>query len=258
MFSHERHRAVVALLAEHQRLSVQDLERALKASPATVRRDLRELERRGEVIRVHGGVIHPSFLDGEPSWDHRRRDAVHGKAAIAARAAELVRGGQSVFIDAGTTCLDVARRLLPRNDVTLYTISVPVLDAARTAHARVIAVGGEYRRADRALVGGLAMDWLRNLRFDMGFIGAAGLSEKEGASTTELREVAIKREVIRRSATPVLVADGSKWERPAAIRYAGWSEFKIWVTDAQSPAAGVRKVAAQGVKVIVAAQRKTS
>jgi DeoR/GlpR family transcriptional regulator of sugar metabolism len=255
MFSQERHRAVLALLATHQKLSVQDLERALHASPATVRRDLRELERRGDVIRVHGGVIHPSFLDGEPTWDQRRRDAVSAKAAIAARAAELVRPGQTVFIDAGTTCLDVARRLLHRNDVMLFTISVPVLEAARAARARVIGIGGEYRRVTRALVGGMALNWLRNLHFDVGFIGGAGLSEKDGVSTTELREAAIKQEVIKRAAAAVLVADGSKWERPVAIRYAAWTDFKTWVTDTQTPNAAVRAIAGRGVKVMVATEK---
>ncbi len=255
MFSQERQRTVLSLLAKHQKLSVLELERALRASPATVRRDLRELERRGDVIRVHGGVIHPTYLDGEPSWDQRRRDAVTGKAAIAVRAAELVHPGQTVFIDAGTTCLDVARRLLHRNDVMLFTISVPVLEAARAARARVIGIGGEYRRATRALVGGMAMSWLRNLHFDIGFVGGAGLSEQGGVSTTELREASIKQEVIRRAATPVLVADGSKWDRPVVIRYAAWTDFRIWVTDTLVPKAGVRSIAAKGVKVIVATEK---
>jgi DeoR/GlpR family transcriptional regulator of sugar metabolism len=219
---------------------------------------LRELERRGDVIRVHGGVIHPTYLDGEPSWDQRRRDAVTGKAAIAVRAAELVRPGQTVFIDAGTTCLDVARRLLHRNDVMLFTISVPVLEAARAARARVIGLGGEYRRVARALVGGLAMTWLRNLHFDIGFIGGTGLSERDGVSTTDLREASLTQEVIRRAAAPVLVADGSKWERPVAIRYAAWTDFKAWVTDAQVPKTGVRNIAAKGVKVIVATEKEAT
>ncbi len=256
MFSQERQRAVVSLLAEHQKLTVQDLERALQASPATVRRDLRALERQGRVIRVHGGVMHPSFLDGEASWDWRRRGAVQAKAAIALAATDLVQPGQAVFIDAGTTCLDVGRRLLTRQDLTLYTHSVPVLEAAHAAHARVIGIGGEYRQSAHALVGGLTMDWLRNLRFDIAFIGAAGLSDEDGASTTELREAALKREVIGRCPLAVLVADGSKWEHPTAIRYADWKEFKIWVTDARTPRAAVRRVSAQGVKVIVAVERK--
>lgn len=252
MIRHERQKAIVDLLARRRKLSVDDLQRALRASPATIRRDLADLQRGGALLRVHGGVLHPEYLAGEPTWTMRARAAPSAKLAIAVRAAALVRGGQTVFLDAGTTSYEIGRRLLGRSDVVLFTISLPLLEAAREARARVIGIGGEYRRATRALVGELALAWLRNLRFDLGFIGAAGLSAEEGVSTTELREAAIKEEVLGRSRTRVLAADGSKWERPVAIRYAPWSAFDIWVTDADTPRAAVRAVVGQGVKVIMA------
>jgi DeoR family fructose operon transcriptional repressor len=135
-----------------------------------------------------------------------------------------------VFVDSGTTCLEIGRRLLSQG-VTIYTNSLALLAEPAHPQAQLYAIGGEARMLSRALVGGLAMHWLRNLHFDVAFIGASGLSAKEGASTTELTEASIKRECAARSRRAVLVADASKWERPVAVNFAPWSAFRDFITD---------------------------
>ena len=75
MFAHERHRSISNLLARKQRVTVADLQKALKISPATLRRDLAEMEKEGQLLRVHGGVLHPNAMRNEPSFRHKKGEA---------------------------------------------------------------------------------------------------------------------------------------------------------------------------------------
>jgi DeoR/GlpR family transcriptional regulator of sugar metabolism len=232
MFAHERHQAIRELLAKKQRFTVSALRRALRVSPATLRRDLGELEKAGAVVRVHGGVVHPSVLRGEPSFAQRGRQAIVAKREIARAAAALVPDGAVVFVDAGTTCLEAGRLLMARRGLTLVSNSVPFLSlAAGGCEAQVISVGGKLRDLAGALTGSLALSWLASLRADVAVVSAAGLSLAEGVSTTELEEAAVKCQFLERSERHILVADRSKWNVPSTVRFADWKSFDVWVTD---------------------------
>lgn len=212
------------------------LQQKLRTSPATVRRDLAELEDNGEIVRVHGGVMHPSFFYGEPTFSQRRAEQPHAKETIATLAAALLPERASVFIDAGTTALEVGKQLIRREDLTIFTHSIPLAMLAPGGKSRVVCVGGEVRSPTLALVGGLCLDWLAELRFDFAFIGASGLGEKEGATTTELGEAGVKQAVIQRTKHPYLVCDYTKWNRPRSVVFAGWEKFAGWIVDAKPPA----------------------
>ncbi|HEV7300310.1 MAG TPA: DeoR/GlpR family DNA-binding transcription regulator [Tepidisphaeraceae bacterium] len=253
MFVHDRHREIVDRLARRPRWTVTQLQREMRVSRSTLRRDLLELEERGDVVRVHGGVVHRDFLQGEPTFDRRGKQGVAAKRAIGAAAAAIVADNASVYLDAGTTSLEVGRRLLLRPDVKLFTHSLRLAaDAASSdAPASVVLVGGEVRKVSQAVVGALTLDWLKQLRFDVAFVAASGVTA-EGVSTTELSEAGVKQAIADRAAKVVLVADAAKWDAPAAVRFAAWRRFDTWVVDAAVPRAARAAAEAAGVKVIVA------
>ena len=231
MFAHERHQQIVAAVARHRRISVAALRRRLGVSDATLRRDLTLLAQSGQIVRAHGGVLHPEAAAGEPAFARKARTAPAAKKAIAALAAALVPDGATVFVDAGTTTLAAGRLLLVRPDLTVFTNSLPLLEAAVPGGAQLVAIGGEVRALSRALVGGLAMDWLHHVRFDFALLGASGLDFADGASTTELSEAAVKKAALARAGRAVLLADAAKWDHPASIGFAPWADFDDWVTD---------------------------
>lgn len=248
MFAPERQRAIETIVRQQGRLAVSELARQLGASGITIRRDLRVLEAAGKIVRAHGGVLHPELLESEPGFERKAVDAVDVKRALAnAVAAELPLRGQ-VFIDAGTTCLEVARRILDRRELTIVTNSIPLLQLGTQAKARVIGVGGEVRAVSLALVGALALDWLKGLRFDVAVLAASGLEAKEGASTTELSEAAVKQLAAARAGKRVLVSHAAKWNRPAAVGFAAWEVFQVFVTDAKLSAVEKALLRRAGVK----------
>ncbi len=233
VFAAERHRAIESFVRQKGRLTVGELALHLGASDITVRRDLRLLESAGKVVRTHGGALDPSFLDTEPGFEHKAVEAVEAKVALARlAAAELPEHGQ-IFLDAGTTCLEVARQVLDRRGLTVVTNSLPILHLGTEARAKVIGVGGEVRGLSLALVGALALSWLQGLRFDVAVISASGLDPIEGASTTELSEAAVKQAACARAAKRILVSHAAKWNRPSAVVFGGWETFQVFVTDAK-------------------------
>jgi DeoR/GlpR family transcriptional regulator of sugar metabolism len=240
MFAHQRHNLIVRVLEQQGSVSVRELPSLVRASPATIRRDLELLAQQGHVVRAWGGVLHPDFALGESSFVEKVRTAAAAKAAIGRVAAAKIAGRATIFVDSGSTTLEAARYLLLRREVTIFTNSLPLLCLRSPIRCRLVALGGEVRHVSRALVGALAMDWMSHLEFDYALIGASGLEARNGASTTEMLEAAIKKEAIERSRRALLLADASKWNHPAAVQFAEWNQFDMFITDAK-PALNERR-----------------
>jgi DeoR/GlpR family transcriptional regulator of sugar metabolism len=130
MFAQERLKAISKVVRERRRMTFAELQ-AVTASPATIRMDLGELEKSGELIRVHGDVMDIRYAKSESTFGERRLRHVPAKRAIAALAATLIPPGASVLIDAGSTCLEAGKALLGRKDVCIITHSVTLMEAAR-------------------------------------------------------------------------------------------------------------------------------
>ena len=245
MTAFDRQKRILELVRKDESISVQTLVDELEASPATMRRDLSQLEQEGHIVRTHGGVLHPSRLAAEPSFSLRQQQAPKQKRLIGRSIAAMVPSGASVFVDAETTCLEVGLALLERAENTLYTNSLPLLYSASSQPGKVIGIGGEVRAISRALVGAMAQRWLRELRFGVTILGATGLDAAEGAFTTELSEATLKTEAIAHSTSVILAADSAKLSQPAAVRFAEWDDFNVWYTDDSLPSELKQKLSHQ-------------
>jgi DeoR/GlpR family transcriptional regulator of sugar metabolism len=245
----ERHRAILRLLAERGTVTLREISGRFAISHATARRDAAILAANGRVARAHGGLLPADFFRREPHFraktDHQRGI----KASIARKAAELVPHDGNVFIDAGTTCLEIGRLLLDRRDLHIFTNSIPLLGHAAESQGSLTALGGDARKVSLALTGALAQSWMNHLRFDFAVIGCSGLNLNHGAYTTELQEAAVKAEVLRRSGLRLLAADSDKWNRSTAVHFAPWKAFSFFVTNQLLPREARLKLAADHVKI---------
>lgn len=230
MFAQERHQTIKKIVQKHRRLSFAELQEMIHVSPATLRRDLTDLEKSGDILRVHGGVLDPAYVRSEISFDQRLLRKHAAKKAIATKAASLIPPGSSVFVDAGSSCLEAGKVLMSRSDVRIITHSVALLGISLHGQAEILCIGGELRRISGALVGGSALGAWAMIQADYAFIGASGLNS-QGCSTTELSEAEMKRTIISRCTHRILLADASKWNRPSTIQFADWSDINSWVTD---------------------------
>jgi DeoR family transcriptional regulator, fructose operon transcriptional repressor len=231
MFAQERQQRIIELLKERSRLSVPELVGELGASPATIRRDLTFLEDFGKILRTHGGVLSPGRSDVEASFDRKSRQELGAKMAIAEVAAAMVADGDSVFVDSGSTAFRAGVKLLGRARITIFTNSVPLLSQARSPGCRLVALGGEVRSVSLAMVGGELLGWVHRIKLDLAFIGTSGIDPEKGPATTELSEASVKGAAVRNARRAVLLADASKWERAAPVRFADWADLSDIVSD---------------------------
>jgi DeoR/GlpR family transcriptional regulator of sugar metabolism len=236
MIAHERHQKILAILEKNQRAGAAKLQSLTGASAATLRRDLDFLEERDLLVRIHGAVLHPSVASAEPSLLQKSQSAVEAKRKMASVAAALVPDRATVFVDSGSTCLEAARLLRVRPDLTMITNSLPIIAGHEHFRAKLIVIGGERRAVSGALVGNLASDGLTGLKADIALIGASGLDPVSGPGTTELLERDIKASWIKNARRVVLLCDASKWASSSAIIFAKWEDIPDFVSDRKPPA----------------------
>ncbi|MEX1119405.1 MAG: DeoR/GlpR family DNA-binding transcription regulator [Terrimicrobiaceae bacterium] len=235
MIAHERHHRMIEFLARHGRAGMAELLALTGVSPATLRRDLDFLGGRDLLVRQHGAVLHPSAAAAEPSLIQKSQSATAAKRKIGRRAADMVPDGATVFIDSGTTCLEVARVLRSRATLTIITNSLPVVAGHEQFQAKLIVIGGERRAVSGALVGRLASRAFSSLKADVALIGASGLDVESGPGTTELLEKDIKVSWIRQARRTVLLCDASKWASASTFGFAPWESIHDFVTDRKPP-----------------------
>jgi DeoR family fructose operon transcriptional repressor len=249
MFTPERQNVIKRIVRQHRRVRFAMLEKLVKVSPATLRRDLAELEKNGSVIRVHGGVLDPSYVRTEVPFDERIVRNGRAKKAMAMAAAQLVPSGATVLVDAGTTCLEAGKILLARKDVRLVTHSVALVQIGIQGEAPVVCLGGELRKVSGALTGASALGALDLVHADVALVGASGLDWEHGCSTTELSEAEMKKALMTHAKRKILLADCAKWQSPSTVRFADWEDFDDWVTDKLPERNEAAKLRSLGLKI---------
>jgi len=232
----DRHRRILDLARQTGSVSVETLAARLGVTPQTIRKDLNDLAARAMLSRVHGGAV---VTSGVGNLDHATRAAVacDAKAAIGRAVARLVPDGASLFVNIGTTTEAVARALTAHRELLVITNNLNVVDIlAGRDGVEVIAAGGRVRASDRAVVGALAMDFIRGFRVDYAVIGASAIDHDGTLLDFDIEEVRVSQTIIAHARKVILVADSSKVGRPAPVRIAGIDAVDHLVTDRCNPA----------------------
>jgi len=222
----------------------------LHVSPATVRRDLRELEVLGELRRVHGGAVSTGPRLEELLFDEKARIATREKRRIAQAALKLIEPGDTVYLDGGSTVLELARLLQDRSDFTIVTNSLRVALELAGGGPRLILIGGRLRRRSQTIVGSLTSLMLSELHVDKAFMGTLGLTIKEGLTTTDPDEAYTKVQVMERSGKVVLLADSSKAGKILLSKAGRVQDIDVLVTDMAVDPALAQEMQDTGIQVI--------
>jgi len=251
MLTEERRQLILDRLRSDGKIVAAELSSSLDVSPDTVRRDLRELAEAGLLQRVHGGALPP--VVGARLYAVRRAQAPEAKAAIARATTRLLRDGQVILFDAGTTPLAVARHLPPELDATVITNSPPVAVAlADHPSVEVSVLGGMLAKDPQALVGAATVEALRFVRADVLVLGLCSLHPEVGISVLELEESYVKRAMIANAAEVVAVSAADKLGSAAPYVIAPIDELTYLVTEESAPEEQLAGYRALGVEVVLA------
>lgn len=217
------------------RRSIHDLVELSGASAVTIRRDLGELAEQGALARVRGGAEPlPSRGAGYP-FELRRTEYPDTKHALARAAAAVVRPGDAVLIDNGTTALAVATELAGRG-VTAFALSLHAAAAlASQPGNQVIVPGGPINPGDLSFTATGTEQAVRQMRFDHAFISSCAAHPDSGLTVADWGEAHVKRAAMTSARRTVLVATAEKFSRTAAHRFGGLTDIDTLVTTSAAP-----------------------
>lgn len=253
----ERHRRIQEVLRERRVVRVSVLSEMLGVSEVTIRRDLEAMERRGLLERTHGGAVATQWMRSEPAYDDAASSNPGQKRAIGEAAAALVEPGDAVYLNGGTTTLQVFRHLRAPN-LKVVTNHVGIALEAAEREVELLLLGGHYRAPSHSVVGPFATEALRRTHATKAFIGVEGMSVGSGLTTPVAAEAEIARVMIEQTrGTVVVVADHSKIGTVADFVIAPLEEADVLVVDEGCSDAYRTRLTDAGVDVVVAPERVT-
>ena len=250
MLNEERRRAILELLNRDGRVLVNELAAAFETSQVTIRKDLEILHARGLVHRTHGGAL-PSGDGALADPTLREKEKLHRKEKlrIAEAAAAMVKEGQVVILDSGTTTTAIARALRNFRNLTVVTNAVNMVAELAGTEVEVILTGGTLRKNSFSLVGPIAEETLRKLSADILFLGVDGFDVAYGLSTPNLLEAKVNRIMIEVSKVAVAVCDFSKFGRRSLSLIVPPSALHHVITDEAIPKSDLKALKKAGIDV---------
>ena len=247
-------------------VSVAELARSYAVSPITVHRDLEQLAREGLVERVHGGAR--ALAQPEPvtaraiatAWSQRVEQAAAAKEAIAARAAELVAAGSTIFLDASSSALCLARRLMedPPNELTLVTSSPAIAYEMQAEPVHVIVTPGELDQHMKMIAGRWTVEFVSQLNFDLAFVSAAGITLEEGLTTSRRPLADVVNAARSNAKRTVALIDASKFGRASLLTIMRADDPDLIITDSDLAAEFASAYDAAGVNLEILSTKEAA
>lgn len=239
------------LIRQQQIMRLDELCRHLRVSAATVRRDLDELESLGEIRRVHGGAVSVESRLEEPLFDDKTSIAAREKHRIARAALKYIQPNDTIYLDGGSTVLELARLLKDRTNFTVVTNSLRAAIELAARGPRLLLIGGEFRRLSQTMVGPLTRHILGELHVDKAFMGTIGLSLDEGLTTTDPSEAYTKELVMQHAREVFLLADSSKVRKISFTRSGRLENVRVLITDKMIDRDFARNLRKKGIEIVL-------
>ncbi|WEG72823.1 DeoR/GlpR family DNA-binding transcription regulator [Vagococcus intermedius] len=219
MLTEERQKYILEQLSHQKIIKTQTLVTKLDASESTIRRDLQEMEAAGLLKRIHGGAKQLMKLDTEPDMLEKSSKNLHEKQIIAKYASDLVKNGDFIYLDAGTSTYEMIP-FLKGKEIHVITNSVYHANALVNLSIPTMIIGGTIRLKTKAVINAFSVQQLELLRFDKAFLGINGVDANAGLTTPDPDEAIMKSTAIQQSEQLIVLADASKFNKVSFAKVA--------------------------------------
>ncbi len=253
LLSEPRRRRILDWIQEEGSARVRELAVAFQVSEATIRQDLERLETEGQITREHGGA----FLNTVPtlvgSMTLHHQEHMNEKRRIGALAAELVKDGETIILDAGTTTTEIALRLVNRRNLTVITnaLNIAMILGAVPGNA-VHMPGGQFKAPTLSLSGDKSVEYFRNIFAGKLFLATAGVALDAGLTYPSFADLQLKEAMIRAASRVYLVADSTKINKSSFTRLGSLELIHAFVTDSGITEADATAFRSRGIEVLIA------
>lgn len=252
MLAEERQEQIFKLIREQKNIKTSELMEIFNVSNETIRRDLDYLEQQGCLKKVYGGAILTKKLSWEPSYNERALINKEEKKAIGIECAKLINDNDIIFMDLGTTPLEVVKNLRDKLNLTIFTTSLYVAGfVTEQLDAKCIILGGEVRKKEKCLNGPLTELVLEHLHFDKAILLAGGIDDEIGLSDYDLNDVSVKKKVVNCVDEAIVVCDSSKFGVKALSQVVPLKSLSVIVTDNNIDKKWKEEIIKSGVNLII-------
>ena len=236
MFAIERRNKIITLIQEKKSMLVEGLAEVFDVTNETIRRDLKELEKGGLIIRTHGGAILADDSKSEVSLEVREGINISGKDAIGKVAARLISDGDTIILDASTSSLFVAKHIKDRKGLTVITNAERIiLELTECQDITLICTGGILRHKSLSYVGKIAENAISHYHASKAFFSSKGFSPKRGLMDSNEQESDIRKEMLKSSEKAVFLCDHTKFEKVGYVITAQLQNIDYFITDSSIP-----------------------
>ena len=252
MLNLERRTKILELLAEHGKVGVSELSRLFKTSEVTIRNDLKDLHRQGLLRRAHGGAVKVETVSVDPSLQVKAEQHADEKRRIGAAAAALVKDGDSIILDSGTTTQQIAKQIKGKKELTVITNGLNIaLELLGSKGVQLILLGGMVRENSFSAVGHFAEEMLGQLSANKLFLAVDAFDLEFGLTTPNLEESKVNQAMVRVAREVILVADSSKFGKRSLSRIVPLGQINKIVTDDALPEDSRAELRARGIELIL-------
>lgn len=257
MIPDQRRELMLRQLRKHQVLSVHQLMEMFDCSHMTVRRDIALLEQSGRAYSVTGGVRIASQVHSEPSHQSKAVVELPHKQSMAKLAASLLHPEMTVYLDAGTSTLEIVPYIVALAGMTVVTNDLGVVNAlADATHVDVIHTGGLLDHPNRSCVGGLAAATLRQLATDVAFMSTSSWDLQRGTTTPSALKVEVKQAAMQSASRTVLLTTSTKYGTFGMYKVAGLEQFDTIISDDRLAHGAADSIRGLGVELMLASVGK--
>ena len=238
------------VLKERRRVTIEGLAKDLEVSTMTIRRDLRRLADEDIVTLVHGGAVYNEGGAYLPALTVREKTMRREKSAIAEYCAQQIPEGSAVYLDNGSTTVEIADALRGKQYIAVLSHSLPVLNILSLAkNIQLISVSGIYEPRAKGFFGDLALRMLRQFRIDIAFLGVTAVDAEDGVMSAVFYEQALKKVLVERAKKKILAIDHTKIGGSSFLKVCDLHEIDGIVTDKFADATFIAKAKRMGIEV---------
>lgn len=226
MIAKDRQHKIIELIEEYGSVEVEKLANELKVSPMTIRRDLVKLEENNRIKRCHGGAVSMQ----EINYANKQISNIDEKKIIAKNCMDLVKKGDIVFLDAGTTTFEIAKFIKDIPDILVVTTDLKIASYLSDTSVQLMICGGTVQKNTGYVFGYYALQMVKDIQFDIGFFGAAIINNNFQILTPTEDKIFIKIEAKKQCSKSYVVADKSKFFKQSAMRVNNIAEYDAIIT----------------------------
>lgn len=249
-----RRRDILEQIKKSGEVLISELSKQFNVTEVTIRNDLEYLEKRNLVMRARGGAINVENHVGidKSIMDKNRLHSIE-KISIGRRSAQLIKNGETIILDSGTTTAEIAKNLESFDRLNIITNAMNIVNILISQpNINLIVPGGVVRQHSMSLVGPLAEKNMRNFFVDKAFISTDGFDTKQGVYTPNIEEASLNAVMIEISKEIILVTDSSKFSRKSLVFICGLDKIKTVVTDSGISDEDKKRLEDAGIQVILA------